>query len=72
MIGTCPYVCDNKTEFGYCKSTVCINPAFQSKFYGDWNFTPEMVQSPCKNCPNNVQNGGSGVYFCILGSPKVT
>ena len=22
----CLYVCGNKTEYGYCKTTVCINP----------------------------------------------
>lgn len=25
---TCPYVCNNKTEFGYCKTTVCVNPLY--------------------------------------------
>ena len=24
----CPYPCRNKTEYGYCKTTVCINPKF--------------------------------------------
>lgn len=29
-IGTevCPYPCQNKTEYGYCKTTGCINPKF--------------------------------------------
>ena len=22
----CLYVCENKTEYGYCKTTACINP----------------------------------------------
>ena len=26
MIGPCPYLCDNKTDLGYCRSTVCVNP----------------------------------------------
>lgn len=25
---TCPYPCQNKTEYGYCKTTGCINPKF--------------------------------------------
>lgn len=24
MIGPCPFPCTNKTEFGYCKTTVCL------------------------------------------------
>lgn len=24
MISPCPYVCDNKTAYGYCKTTACI------------------------------------------------
>ena len=24
----CPYICDNKTEYGYCKTTACINPQY--------------------------------------------
>lgn len=26
----CPYVCNNKTEYGYCKTTACINPKYSS------------------------------------------
>lgn len=26
MTGPCGYVCDNKTNEGYCKTTACINP----------------------------------------------
>lgn len=25
-IGPCGFLCDNKTELGYCKTTACINP----------------------------------------------
>lgn len=28
MIGTCPYPCSNKTDFGYCRTTGCINPKY--------------------------------------------
>ena len=24
----CPYICNNKTEYGYCKTTACINPEY--------------------------------------------
>ena len=24
----CPYICENKNEYGYCKTTVCINQKF--------------------------------------------
>lgn len=27
--------------------------------------------SPCKYCPNNSENGGSGICHCTLGLPKV-
>ena len=29
MIGTCPYNCSNKTSYGYCKTTACINLNYQ-------------------------------------------
>ena len=25
MTSTCPYICRNKTSYGYCQTTVCIN-----------------------------------------------
>lgn len=28
MIGQCNKACENKTEFGYCKSTVCSNQGY--------------------------------------------
>lgn len=28
MAEVCPYPCQNKTEYGYCKTTGCINPKF--------------------------------------------
>ena len=71
MSEQCPYNCTNKTEFGYCKNTVCINPAYQNKWYWAWNFTPEMVQNPCQYCPNNPKNGGTGICHCILGTPTI-
>ena len=26
----CPFVCDNKTEFGYCRTSVCISQKYNS------------------------------------------
>ena len=28
--------------------------------------------NPCKNCPNDPSNGGSGICHCVLGCPKIT
>lgn len=36
-----------------------------------WN-TYEHEFSACDNCPNNPKNGGSGICFCTLGTPKIT
>lgn len=70
MFGVCPYECSNKTEFGYCKTTGCINPKFQMivQYTNSYNSIP----SPCGNCPNHPQNGGGGVCHCILGVPVIT
>ena len=32
--GKCSLICDNKTDLGYCKTTVCI----RQKFDGDSNY----------------------------------
>ena len=34
----------------------------------DLNSTPD----PCKSCSNHPSNGGSGICFCILGTPKLS
>jgi hypothetical protein len=28
--------------------------------------------STCDHCPNNPKNGGYGICFCIIGTPKIT
>lgn len=28
----CPYICDNKTEYGYCKTTACINHKYNQNY----------------------------------------
>lgn len=70
MFGSCPYSCNNKTEYGYCKSTGCINPRYQQIIF--YSHNNNDFQSPCANCANNPQNGGSGICHCILGTPQIT
>lgn len=38
--GNCPYwECPNRNELGYCKTTCCINPNYQSETYRTTNYT---------------------------------
>ena len=30
-----------------------------------------QAQGVCKQCPNNPNNGGTGICHCILGSPVI-
>lgn len=72
MAETCPYDCGNKTEYGYCKSTGCVNPRYEQTIYYNHNpytFSTDNWRSPCTNCLNNPRNGGSGICFCTLGNP---
>ena len=40
MYGNCPYWdCPNRNELGYCKTTACINPKYQSETYRTTNYT---------------------------------
>ena len=41
-----------------------------SKFISYPNITYE--ESPCTHCYNNPKNGGSGICWCTLGTPKIT
>jgi len=68
MIGPCPYVCNNKAQDGYCKTTSCINPAYNKFVYSEQVMIFDQ-RSPCANCTNNPINGGSGICHCILGNP---
>lgn len=69
MTGPCPYRCDNKTEFGYCLTTGCINPNYQYRiFRNDYQKAYYELPEACKHCPSNPVNGGSGICHCILGS----
>ena len=47
---TCPYVCNNKTSYGYCCSTVCINPLYNQRTING-GLTADYVQVVrCKDC----------------------
>ena len=54
----CPYICNNKTEYGYCKTTACINPEynkiytiFYRKGYGNMSNNKEnKVNNKTNNC----------------------
>lgn len=40
MYSNCPYWdCPNRNELGYCKTTICINPKYQSETYRTTNYT---------------------------------
>lgn len=43
------------------------------KVYGEVNkeYLTEQMRNACQFCPNNPQNGGSGVCNCTLGSPVI-
>lgn len=70
MIGTCPYPCKNKTEFGYCRNTGCINPVYMQIIF--YSHNQNTFPTPCSGCRNNPANGGSGICHCTLGTPKIT
>lgn len=72
MITTCPYPCDNKTEYGFCKTTGCINKDYRYLMSNIEIPYAQPIPRPCKTCANHPSNGGSGICFCTLGMVKVT
>lgn len=49
MIGMCPYNCYNRSPNGYCKTTGCINPAYNAERYlvfgeDSWNNLEKEVR----------------------------
>ena len=44
-----------------------LNP-LQNPWQGPWQ---PYSDNPCKTCPNNPVNGGSGICFCTLGSSTI-
>ena len=69
MTKICPYICDNKTEDGYCRNTACINPTYAQIVF--WSNNRDTFPSPCRNCRNNPANGGNGICHCILGTQTI-
>lgn len=58
MSSPCPYICNNKTEYGYCKTTGCIHKGvwyLQTK-HGRWLKTGQSFV-----CPDKFRN-----YFCSV------
>ena len=33
---------------------------------------PGEIPLPCKNCSNHPSNGGTGICYCTLATPKIT
>ena len=80
---TCPYVCNNKTEFGYCCSTVCINPKYnQRTINGGLNGDYVQVVR-CKDCKWWTKQEASlqgrcdaygmyptGEWYCAMGERR--
>ena len=46
-------------------------PFPSSKLYSNYSKL-DNVPEACKYCSNHPSNGGSGICFCTLGSPKLT
>ena len=73
----CLYNCTNKTSDGYCKTTACINPQYQTTTYtvsttqlcGKW-ITFQYAKSKhsdwkCSNCNKQVFNSRDRKYkYC--------
>ena len=82
-MNTCPYVCNNKTEFGYCCSTVCINPKYNQRTING-GLTGDYVQVVrCKNCKWWTKQEASlqgrcdaygmyptGEWYCAMGERR--
>lgn len=47
---TCPYVCNNKTSYGYCCSTVCINPLYNQRTINGGLMADYVQIVRCKDC----------------------
>ena len=46
----CHYDCSNRTSFGYCKTTVCINSNYATEWIAStWNKTEQAVYNPLTN-----------------------
>lgn len=59
----------NKTEYYGCKRAQL---GFEKDTYIYNGISTNNIPDACKNCSNHPLNGGSGICFCTLGTPKVT
>lgn len=51
MTNKCLKVCENKTENGYCRTSVCINPKYNQQTVKAWLSRADYVQVVrCKDC----------------------
>ena len=37
MNSPCPYICNNKTDYGYCKTSACINPTHRTPTFTSYD-----------------------------------
>lgn len=66
-MNTCPYVCNNKTTYGYCMSTACINPLYNRITVNQWLEKADYVQVVrCKDCKWLVTEEKTGYHLCGL------
>lgn len=69
MNDRCPYICNNKTENGYCKTTGCINPKIiKDIFYDGYaycliDFGKDTVL--CKDCKHYKQSAVADRKMCF-------
>lgn len=82
--GPCPYVCGNKSAFGYCLTTVCVNPLFKRKYEETQRFLGEYVKIVrCKDCKWWTKQEASlqgrcdaygmyptGEWYCAMGERR--
>lgn len=55
----CPYICDNKTEYGYCKTTACINHKYnQNYIVSNHTLMNEELKKSNKNEKKAVRDDG--------------
>ena len=69
-MNTCPYFCLNKTDLGYCKTTVCINPKYNCLSVTKWLDKADYVQVVrCKDCKwwkTNYMWNGRECKVCVV------
>ena len=53
----CPHICDNKTKYGYCKTTACINPKYNQSYIVS---TYTLTNDELKKILQAREKGGEG------------